>query len=87
MTGTTLKITKKNVIDEELPHALFLTARQKTKIRNVFANNMWKDIKISEVQRSKIIQSGEILSSRLGQLGKKVVTTLLFLLFKIICLD
>ena len=38
--GTTLKIAKKNFQDEELPHELFLTTRQKTKIRNAFANNV-----------------------------------------------
>ena len=30
--GTILKITKKNFQDEELPHELLLTTRQKTKI-------------------------------------------------------
>ena len=34
-TGTTLKITRKNFQNEKLPHNLFLTTRQKTKIRNV----------------------------------------------------
>ena len=29
--------------DEELPHALFLTTRQTTKIRNAIANNMSTD--------------------------------------------
>ena len=32
-------ITKKN-FQHELPHELFLTSRQKTKIRNTLANNM-----------------------------------------------
>ena len=37
-TGTTLRITKKNVQYEELPHELFLTARNiSNKIRNAFA--------------------------------------------------
>ena len=31
-TGTTLRMTKKNVQVEELPHELFLTKRQKNKI-------------------------------------------------------
>ena len=53
--GTKLKINKKNVQDEELPHELFLTTRQRTKIRNAFANNMSKDIKFSKNQISKII--------------------------------
>ena len=39
-TGTTLRLNKRNFEDEELPHELFLTARQTTKIKNGFANNM-----------------------------------------------
>ena len=35
-----LKLNKKNFEDEELPHELFLTTSQTTKIRNAFANNM-----------------------------------------------
>ena len=31
-TETTLRITMKNFQDEELPHELFLTTRQKTKM-------------------------------------------------------
>ena len=30
----------KNFQDDELPYELFLTTRQKTKIKNAFANNM-----------------------------------------------
>ena len=44
-TGTILRLTKKNFEDEELPHELFLTTRQTTKIRNTFANNITTDIK------------------------------------------
>ena len=57
-TGTTLKVTKKNVQDIEFPHELFITSRQKTKIKNAFANNMSTDIKLSKAQWSKVIQSG-----------------------------
>ena len=39
-------MTKKNFQDEELPHELFLTAKQKTKIRNAFPNNVLRDIKL-----------------------------------------
>ena len=39
-TRTILRFSKKNFEDEELPHELFLTKRQTTKIRNVFSNNM-----------------------------------------------
>ena len=75
-TGTTLIITKKNLQDEGLSHKLFLTARQKTKIRNSFPNNMSTYTKFSEAQISKIIQSGGFPGSWLAKLGKKVVTDL-----------
>ena len=51
--GTTLKITKIDFQDEELPHELFLTTRQRKKIRNAFANNMSTDTKLSKAQLSK----------------------------------
>ena len=57
-TGTILRLNKKNFEDEELPHELFLTTRQTTKMRNLFVNNMSTDIKPSTTQISKIIQSG-----------------------------
>ena len=44
-TGKTLRITKKSFQDDELPHELFLTTREKTKIINTFANNMSTDKK------------------------------------------
>ena len=53
-----LRLNKKNVEDAELPHELFLTTRQTTKIRNAFAKNMSTGIKLSIAQISKIIQSG-----------------------------
>ena len=65
-TGTILKITKKNFQDEELPHELIL----KIKIRNVFANNMLTDIKLSKAQLFKIIHSDGLLCS-MSNLGKK----------------
>ena len=58
-TGITLRIVKKNIQDGELSHELFLTTRQKTKIRNAFANTKSTDIKLSKAQISQIIQSGE----------------------------
>ena len=48
--------------------------RQKTKINNSFANNMFADIKLSKAQISEVIQSDGFLGSWLGELGKKVVT-------------
>ena len=57
-TGATLRISKKDFQDEELPHELLLTTRQKTKIINVFANNMSANVKLIKTQISKVIQSG-----------------------------
>ena len=79
-TGKTLRITKKNVQYEELPHELFLTTTQKTKIRNAFSNNMSTNINLSTAQLSKNIQSGGSLSKSLGNtmgdLGKKALLEL-----------
>ena len=41
-TGAKLIITKKNLQYEELPHELFLTTRQKPKIRDVLAKRLSK---------------------------------------------
>ena len=49
----TLRITKKNFQEEELPHELFLTKRQKTNIRNVFAKNMSTDINLAKLRYLK----------------------------------
>ena len=57
-----------------MPHELFLTTRQKTKIRNAFANKLSTDKKLSKAQMSKIIQWGGIFGSWLGNLGKKALT-------------
>ena len=67
--GTTLRITKKNVQGEKLPHELLLTRGQKTKMRNPFANNMSTDIKLSKAQLSKIIQSVGFVVVLLGRLN------------------
>ena len=56
-----------------MPQELFLSTRQRTKIRNVFANNMSTDIKLRKAQMSKIIQSGGSFNSWLGNLGKKTL--------------
>ena len=37
-----------------LPHELLLTAKQKTKLRNSFENNMSTNIKLSKTQISEI---------------------------------
>ena len=75
-TGTILRLNNKKFEDEELPHELFLTSRQTTKIRNAFTNNMSIDIKLSKAQISKIIQSGGSFGSWLGNLGKKALTNI-----------
>ena len=55
---------------KDLPHELFLTIRQKTKIRNAFNNNMSTNLKLSKAQISKIIQSEGFLGRLLGPLLK-----------------
>ena len=75
-TGTILRLNKKNFEDEELPHELFITTRQTTKIRNVFVNNMSTHINLSKAQISKIIQSGGYFGSWLSNLGKKALTNI-----------
>ena len=51
-----------------LPHELFLTTRQTTKLRNTIENNMSTYIKLRKSQISKIIQSGGFLGKILGPL-------------------
>ena len=70
-TAAILRVNKKNFQDEELPHDFFVTTRQITKTKNVFANNMSTDIKHSKAQISKITDSGGFLRNMLGNLGKK----------------
>ena len=62
-TGTILKVTNKNFQEEELPYELFLTTRQRIKIRSAFANNTSTDEKFSKAQLTKIIQSGGFLGN------------------------
>ena len=52
-TGATLRITKKDFQEEELPNELFLTTSQKTKTRNASAKNMSTDTKLRELSRLK----------------------------------
>ena len=49
-TGTALRLPKKNFENEELPHELFLTTKQTTKIRSAFANNISTDIELSNIE-------------------------------------
>ena len=69
-TGTTLRMSLKMFAENDLPHELLLTTRQKTKLRNAFNNNMSTDLKFSKTQISKIIQSGGFLGTFLSPLSK-----------------
>ena len=53
----------------DLPREQLLTARQKTRLRNAFNNNMPTDLKLSRAQISKLIQSGGFLGSLLSKLA------------------
>ena len=55
--GTTLRISSKMFNSDYLPHELFLTQRQATKLRNDIENNMSSDIKLRKAQIRKIIMS------------------------------
>ena len=59
-----------------MPHELFLTTRQTTKIGNAFANNMSTDIKLSKAQISKITQSGGSIGYWLGNLEKQALANI-----------
>ena len=54
-TGTTLTLNRKNFESEELPHELFLTTRQTTKIRNAFASNISTDMKFRKTIKNNSI--------------------------------
>ena len=68
--GTTLRMNARMFSSQDLPHELFLTQRQITKLRNNIENNLQTDIKLSKAQISKIIQSGGFLGKLLGPLLK-----------------
>ena len=68
-TGTTLRINLKMFDGNDLPHELWLTTRQKTKLRNALNNNTSADLKLSKAQISKIIQSGGFLGALLSKLA------------------
>ena len=51
--GTTLRINARMFNGNNLPHELFLTQRQITKLRNEIENNLQTDIKLSKPQISK----------------------------------
>ena len=55
--------------ENDLPHGLLLTTRQKSKLRNAFNNNMSTDSKLSKAQISKMILSGWFSGSLLSKLA------------------
>ena len=63
-----------------MPHELFLTTRQTTKLKNAFTYIMSTNIKLSKAQISEIIQSSETCGSCLANLGKKKYYQMLLLL-------
>ena len=67
-TGTTLRMSLKMPDESDRPHELLLTARQKTKLKNAFNNNMPTDLTLFKDQVSKIIQPGGFLGSLLSKL-------------------
>ena len=64
-----LRLGIKNFNKYELPHELFLTTRQSTKLRNAINNNMSTDIKFSKAQLKKLIQSGGVLGKLLSKIA------------------
>ena len=68
-TGTTLRINLKMFNENNLPHELLLTTRQKTKVRNAFNNNMSINLKLCKARISKIIESGGLLGLLLSKLA------------------
>ena len=54
-TGATLRMSLKMFDENNLPHELLLTARQKTKLRNAFNNKMSTDSNLSKARISKIL--------------------------------
>ena len=54
---------------DELPHELFLTTRQSTKLRNAINNNLSTDIKLSKAQLKKLVKSGGFLGKLLSKIA------------------
>ena len=71
-TEIVLRLSSNMIVDNEnnVPYKLLLTNRQVAKICKAFANNSSTDIKLSNSQLSKMIQSGVFLGRLLGPLLK-----------------
>ena len=65
-----LRLGAKNFNKDELPHELFLTTRQSTKLRNAINNNLTTDIKLSKAQLKSGGFLGKLLSKIAGPLMK-----------------
>ena len=72
-TGTTLRIILKMLNENNLPHELLLTTRQKAKLRNALNNNMSTDIKLSNAQITERIQSRGFLGSLSSKLAGPLI--------------
>ena len=57
-----------------LPYELLLTAKQETKLRNAFENNMSANIKLFKAQIAEIIQCGSFLVSLWSKIGGLLIT-------------
>ena len=68
-TRTTLRMSLKMLDENDLPHQLLLTTRQKTTLRNALNNNMSTDLTLSKAQISKIIRSEGFLGSLFSKLA------------------
>ena len=67
-TGLTIRISKKNVQDEDYHMNYF---GQQNWIRNDFSNHFSTDIEHSKAHLSKIIQRGSCFGNMMTHLGKK----------------
>ena len=72
-TGATLRMNLRMINENNLPHELLLTERQKRKLRNAFHNNTSAHIKLSKAQIAKIIQSEGFLGSLLSKLARPLM--------------
>ena len=70
-----------------MPKDLFLKTRQKTKIRNAFASNMFMHIKLIKAEFPKTLQSEGFLCKTFRNLGKKVLLHLAVPKLKMFCLN
>ena len=72
-TRATLRMSLNMFDENNLPHELLLTTRQKTKLRNVFNKRMSTDSKLSRARICNILQSGGFLGSLLSKLAGPLI--------------